>query len=199
MRQARDMASPNHNAHVNDWRLECETRGLDHDAHVNDYRHRHIPRDANGDPVYLILPPAIRADYERRISACEAAWKEGEPLAVSEAVAWTTLFRQVNPKWLDQAVFDLALSKRTPRQVERYRDAMKRSIRYQYVRNLNNEGEGVTWDEAYAEASILLEGTHAAGSVDTMKREYTKAAGDLKRGRGGRYHMLNDKRLRKPG
>ena len=33
-----------------------------------------IPRDSNGDPIFLVLPPAIQARYDRRMKRCERAW-----------------------------------------------------------------------------------------------------------------------------
>jgi hypothetical protein len=95
-----------------------------------------IPHDANGDPIFLILPPVLRARYDEKMAQCESAWREGEPLAVAEAQELTCLYRQPIPVWLGEAVVQLAVKRRTKKQAKRHREAQKNFARYSLVRDL---------------------------------------------------------------
>ena len=74
-------------------------------------------KDADGNPIFLILLDGVRASYERRMAACEEAWPAtGDPLVVSEALTWVFLHKQPVPAWLHDAVVKLAdKSKRAKR------------------------------------------------------------------------------------
>jgi hypothetical protein len=163
--------------------------------------HRGIPRDEHGVPVLFVLPPAMRARYDEKLARCEAAWREGEPLAIAEAATLSSLHRQPIPKWLEQAIIELAAKRRTPAQAKRCEEARKDWIRYTVVRDLKLGIPGIykpiaklSWDDAYAEASRVLQGTPAAGEESTMKRAYAAVRGDLGKGRHGKYFPLKDKR-----
>ena len=74
-----------------------------------DDAHRGIPRDAKGDPIFLILPPVMRARYDKQMAQCESAWRKGELLAVAEAAVRSQLYRQPIPAWLADAIVELAV------------------------------------------------------------------------------------------
>jgi hypothetical protein len=159
-----------------------------------DDAHRGIPRDAKGDPIFLILPPVMRARYDKQMAQCESAWRKGELLAVAEAAVRSQLYRQPIPAWLADAIVELAVKRRTPKQAKQYREAQKDLARYILVRDLKVGIPGhyepiadLTWEEAYAEASCMLEGTLAKGGEDTMKRAYEDVRNDLKAGHSGKY------------
>jgi hypothetical protein len=164
----------------------------------SDDGHAGIPDDENG---ILTLSAPDRVRYEERLAACAAAWREGESLAAAEAVVWVHLYRQSVPPWLADAVVELAIRRRTPAQAKRYEEARKDWIRYTVVRDLKLGVPGIygpiaklSWEDAYAEASRVLKGTHAAGEESTMKRAYAAVRGDLGKGRHGKYFPLKDKR-----
>jgi hypothetical protein len=172
----------------------------------DDDDHRGIPRDAEGNPIFLILPPATRERYEQQIAQCEAAWRGGEPLAVAEATTWTYLYRQPIPEWLERAIVELAIGRRTKEQAKRYLEAGKRMARYMAVRDLKTGMPGhydpiadVTWEEAFQLAAERLVGTSMAGSAETMKADYAKVKRDLKAKRSGKYFILKDWRYRNNG
>jgi hypothetical protein len=187
---------------------------------TDDDLHRNIPRDAEGNPIFLILPPTLRARYEEGMAECEAAWRGGEPLAVAEASTWAWLHRQPHPAWLEQATIDVIVGRRSKSQAKRYLENQIRMARYQKVRALKvgwagarcgtapdgrevrtlvKPAESITWDEAYARASELLEGTMAAGSAATMKADYSRVQRDLNAGRYYKYFELKDRRYRQNG
>ena len=96
-----------------------------------------IPRDAAGDPIFLILPDGIRASYDRKLAACEAGWRAtADPLAVSEAMIYVHLHRQPPPRWLTEAVAMLADDRRGKAHAKRALEAAADSMRYQVVRDL---------------------------------------------------------------
>ena len=169
--------------------------------------HAGIPRDANGDPVFLILPPVMRARYDEKMAQCESAWREGESLAVAEAIVLACIYRQPISSWLADAVVQLAVRRRTKTQAKRHREAQKNFARYSLVRDLKvgipglygPDDAGLTWPDAWNEASRLLEGTLAKGDDDTIKRAYADVKRDLKAGRSGKYFTLKDWRYRNNG
>lgn len=148
--------------------------------------HRGIPKDENGDPIFLVLPDGVRASYERKMTKCKAGWQAtGDPAFVSEAQVHIHLHRQPPPLWLSEAVIELAAKRRTKGYATRIINAAVRRMRYETVREAQQGG--MTWDAAYEAAAELLAGTDAKGAAGTMKDAYVEVAADLRNGRGGRY------------
>ena len=152
--------------------------------------HEFIPKDANGDPVFFILPPEIRADYDRKMSTCETGWREtGDPLFAAEAITWVTSFRQVPPPWLDDAVYAVAIKRRTPSQAKAARERAAHVMRYMAVhfaktRDKKLDGLPISWEAAYAHAEKVT-----ATSWETCRQSYMSVKRDLEAGRGGLYAM----------
>jgi hypothetical protein len=171
-----------------------------------------IPLDAERFPTFVILPPDVRRIYEEHMALCEAAWREGEPLAAAEAATWARLYRQPISEWLERAVVELAMGRRTSRQAQRYVQAHIRLERHLAVRDHKYEiawvdgamelrpRPDVTWDEAYERAAKSLAGTNAAADDLTMKKDYAQVRRDLDAGRfNGKYFFLKDWRYRYNG
>jgi hypothetical protein len=174
---------------------------------ADDDDHRGIPRDAKGDPIFLILPEGVRAKYQARMAACESAWREGEPLAVAEAVTRTHHHRQPIPAWLEQAVVELAMARRSDSQAKRHAESGLHLMRYMAVRDLKVGTPGqnrryippavrMSWEKAYEQAAEMLAGTAAAAEPATMKNSYQKVKRELKAGHSGQYFTLKDRRYR---
>jgi hypothetical protein len=168
-----------------------------------------IPRDAAGDPVFLILPDdRVRASYDRKLAACEAGWREtGDPAAVGEAAILVHSHRQPLPRWLTEAVVMLATNSRGKDPAKRALEAAADSLRYQAVRDAKagrragdlKGREKVSWEAAYGRAAEVLAPTFARGSADTMKRSYQKVKRDLREGRGARYFTPKIPNTTEPG
>lgn len=150
------------------------------------------------------------------MAACEAAWREGEPLAVAEAATWTHQYQQPIPAWLEQAIVELAMARRSDAQAKRHAESGLHLVRYMTVRDLkvgtpvgaSAPGQPgrytppavrMSWDEAREQAAELLAGTPAAGGADTMKRSYDIVKRDLKARHAGKYFTLKDRRYRHNG
>src|SRR5262245_28581972 len=87
---------------------------------INVRLHRNIPKDTNGAPIFLILPPKLRAHYESKMARYERGWNASrDPLFVTEAHTLTRLYRQPSPQWLDEAIWVLATSRRTAEHAKR--------------------------------------------------------------------------------
>jgi hypothetical protein len=159
--------------------------------------HPLIPRDANGDPVFLILPPGVQASYDRKMQNCEAGWRAtGDPWAVAEAHTLTTLHRQAPPAWLDDAVWALAVSRRTKAHAKRAREAAIRLMRYEAVRDAHHL-DGLSWEEACAQATkVYADNPDVAAEPDRMWKAYKRVKKDLRKGRGGLY--FTPKKQRRP-
>ena len=165
--------------------------------------HQHIPKDANGVPIFLILSDGTRASYERRMAACEAAWlATGDPLVIDEAQTWTFTHRQPIPSWLHEAVGQLAHGRRTKTHAKRAIERAVKFMRYQAVRDAHwpdgrSRPKKLSWPKSYERASEVLKGSSAAGEPSTMEDDYKEVIADLKNGRGGLYHVIKTRR-RKP-
>jgi hypothetical protein len=150
--------------------------------------HRHVPRDADGVPIFFVLSAEDRAVFDQQMALCEAGWRETrEPAFVGEAIMWAQLNRQPLPPWLNEAVHALAVVQRSPAHVKQERDADRHWKRYRLVREANERGR--SWMEAYGDAEDMLKGTDAAGESSTMKSSYVEVKADLQRGRYGRYQQ----------
>ena len=149
--------------------------------------HRDIPKDAKGEPIFLVLPDQMRARYERRLTQCEAGWRAShDPAFVSEAQILTHLHRQPPALWLSEAVIELAARRRTKGDATRILNNAIRQLRYKAVREAKAK-PGTSWNAAYAAASEALAGTGAAGEPRTMKGAYRDVNNDRKNARGARY------------
>jgi hypothetical protein len=171
--------------------------------------HQGIPRDANGVPIFLILPDDIRTKYERKIAACEKAWMQTkDPLAYIEATTWVWSHRQRMPTWLHDAIVRVGVDLRTPQQAENARDAYMHHQRYRAVMDVlydtvrtedgrfklvarrNSKGRPISKQKAYEAAAQICECDWPA-----VKRSYKRVKDDLKDGYGGRYHIMKLPRL----
>lgn len=155
-------------------------------ARQTDDDHTGIPRDADGVPVFLILPPAIRASYESKMARCERGWRATrDPAFIAEAKTWSHFHRQPDPLWLSEAVIELCAKRRTKGYKTRVHNAAIRQMRFEAVRDAVRDG--MLWKAAYAEAVEELANTRAAGKWPTMKKAYDNVMRDRKNGRGDRY------------
>jgi hypothetical protein len=144
------------------------------------------------------------------MAQCEAAWREGEPLAVAEAATLSRLYRQPIPAWLEQAIVELAMAGRSKRQAKRHVESRIHLERYEAVREfkigaLVSEGNmtlqlpAKSWDEAYECAAAMMAGTPMAGDIETMKASYCRVRRDLNAKHFGKYFTLKDWRYRNNG
>jgi hypothetical protein len=170
---------------------------MDDPSDESDDDHRGIPRDERGVPIFLILPPALRAKYEAQMEVCRKGWEAGETLAMAEATTLTFAHRQPIPAWLEAAIVKVAMARRPAAQARRHAELDKHFTRYRAVRSL--KAAGLTWDKAYARAAKRLANTFAAGTDDTMAASYKEVLREIKAGRTGQYFMLRDRRYRRNG
>jgi hypothetical protein len=148
--------------------------------------HRGIPRDAEGDPIYLILPPDMRAEYERKLAACRAGWEATrDPAAPMEALVLALNYRQPPQLWFVEAACAVMHRRRTRGYVTRRINATIRWMRFAAVRDAVRSG--LTWLAAYQDASDKLARTAARGEPGTMKAAYDEVIRDLREGRSALY------------
>ena len=82
--------------------------------------HRDIPKDENGDPIFLILPDGVRASYERKLRSAKAAWlATGDVGALRQAAVFIRTHRQPGPDWFFDALVMLTTNLRSDRDVQR--------------------------------------------------------------------------------
>jgi hypothetical protein len=159
--------------------------------------HERIPRDADGFPVYFILPAERQAQYDERMAACEAGWRDTrDPAFVGEATFWGYAYRQPAPSWLSDAVMMLAIEWRGQAHAARRPRSIVRLQRYRAVCDARQRG--LSWTRAYEDAVARLEGTDARGETATMKDDYCTVQADLKAGRIGVFEhpLLPNKETR---
>jgi hypothetical protein len=151
-----------------------------------DYSHEGIPRDSDGVPTYVILPPPDRAYYEERLASFERAWNATkDPAYYRQANTWVGCFRQPHPPWLIEAGDMLAAGQRTPKHDEDYADAQRHFLRYQRVRD--HIAAGLDEDRAISKAIEELAKMQAAASWYTVRDSYKKVLRELQANGLGRY------------
>jgi hypothetical protein len=178
------------------------TKGLNMPA-IQDTEIQEIPRDANGKPIFLILPPGVQASYDRKMKNCETGWTAtGDPWAVAEAHTWAHLHRQPSSAWLDDAVWALACQRRTKRHAKRAREAQIRIARYDTVRAARlikdpKTKKKLSWTKACElAAENLADKPDLAADSEKMWKAYKQVKKHLKEGRGGLYFTPKEQRRR---
>jgi hypothetical protein len=158
-----------------------------------DAPHRDIPKDANGDPVFLILPAGVKADYERRDRNNKETWlATGNPGALRKAALDIKHFRQPQPDWYVDAIVTILTNMISDRDVQRAKNNAMHSRRYQIVRDIKADA-----DAAGAEISIDEASERAAdrfktlGSFADMRQSYFKVQRALKKGLGGAFSTIH--------
>src|SRR5215831_2303763 len=98
-----------------------------------------MPATKTAKSQHLVLPGGVRESYDRKMRNCEAGWRAtGDPWAVAEAHTLTFLHRQVAPSWLDEAVWALAVKRRTKKYAKRAQERAIRFLRYEVVRDAHD-------------------------------------------------------------
>jgi hypothetical protein len=151
-------------------------------------RHQHIPRNADGIPVYFILPAENQAEHDEQMARCEAGWREtGDPAFIGEAIGFAQAYRQPLPHWLGDAVLALTIDRRNKGHVAQEHSAAARWRRYRAVCDARQRD--LSWTDAYEDAAAQLADTDARGEAPTMKASYVAVKADLRNGRHGRYEQ----------
>jgi hypothetical protein len=149
--------------------------------------HQGIPRDANDDPIFLILPPGVQESYDRKLSRCRAGWQAtGDPAFVIEAQIQTHLHRQPPLLWLTEAVVALATKRRTKGYAKRAFEAHIRWMRFDTLRTAKKHG--LRWlQDQIKSATEVAAGTNAEAErerAEDVKRNAKRRAEKIeKRGR----------------
>jgi hypothetical protein len=151
--------------------------------------HENIPKDADGNPIFLILPSDKRAKYERKMANHERAWHATkDPAYAVEAMMWARAYRQPLPGWLYAASIAIATKRRTKRDEERYFDAMRHRKRYETVCAFR--AAGLTLEKALDKAVGELAKGRAAASRSTIEASYKRVQRELRANRSGWYQPL---------
>jgi hypothetical protein len=150
--------------------------------------------DAAGGSNAAVLPPEVKADYDRQMAACETVWRATEePLAVAEALTLVYLFRQTLPAWVEAAAVSIIIDQRTAKQARRHRESMRHMWRYMYVHGFRKRN--IPLREAAERAQAVLKGTGIASvTVDEIIESYWKVRHDIEAGRQAEYFFLKDPR-----
>ena len=142
-----------------------------------DTLHQDIPKDANGDPVFFILPDDMRASYERKLRQCELGWQATNDSAfLTEAEILRHLHRQVSPLWLAEANIALHAKRRTKGHAKRAIETGIRWMRYDTLRTAKEHG--LHWLQHQAEAATrrsIEEKKRAAELVGDVEAKDEKA------------------------
>jgi hypothetical protein len=156
--------------------------------------HRDIPKDANGDPIFLILPDGVRASYERKLENAKRAWlATGDPGALRQAAAHIKFHRQPMPDWVFDALMTFLTGLRGDSDVKRAKNNAVHSQRYQVVRDEKADAEAapgieMSVDEASARAAAKFK---TLGSAEDLRRSYFKVRKALKQGLGGAFNTIH--------
>jgi hypothetical protein len=156
--------------------------------------HDNIPKDANGVPIFFILPDGVRATYERKLRSAKQVWlATRDPGALRQAAVWIKSHRQPEPEWFFDAIVTLLGGMRSDKDVQRAENNAVHSQRYQIVRDeradaLAATGIEISVDEASERAADKFK---KLGSWLDFKRSYYKVRGALKQGLGGAFNTIH--------
>jgi hypothetical protein len=142
---------------------------------IDEAAHAGVPRDADGVPIFLILPPGVRESYERKMAHCEAGWRAtGDPAFFAEASILMYLHRQPQPLWFAEAACTLAWKRRAEgkRFAKRVLDAHVHFLRYEMLRDAKEDG--LRWLQDW-----IKDATEKgdAARAEVLKRDAEKIAG----------------------
>jgi hypothetical protein len=172
-------------------------RGVPKDASGDDSwaNHDNIPTDAEGVPIFFILPPSVKARYERDVDkGSKRTWlATGDPGALRKAAYDIKHHRQPMPDWFFDAIVTILTNMRSSDDVKRAHFAFLHSRRYQVVRDrvakAADAGVKLSVDEASERASNALKGK--LGSTEDVKRSYYKVKKALNQGLGAAFNMIH--------
>jgi hypothetical protein len=154
--------------------------------------HDNIPKDANGDPIFLILPDGVRASYERKLKSAKDAWlATGDLGAIRQAAVYIKSYRQPQPDWYFDAIMTLTTNLRSDKDVQRAENNAVHSQRYQIVRDIMKDaaaGTELSVEDACERAANRFK---ALGSWLDFKRSYYKVRGALKQGLGAAFNTIH--------
>jgi hypothetical protein len=138
-------------------------------------------------PTRLLLLAAYQQErYDRYMRRCQQGWEAThDPAFAVEAQVAIDFEQRPPPPWLSEAIYDLAMERRSKEHVTRAQHALVRRKRYEAV--CDAKLAGMSWKAAYAHAAKALAETRARGSADSMKAAYIEVAEDIREGRADLY------------
>jgi hypothetical protein len=162
--------------------------------------HYHIPRGADGLPIFIILEPDVQQDFDAKMARCKLGWDADQhPGFVKEAQILVAVFHQTTPLWLSEAVIAVCERRQDEYKgkgpVGRAIQAAIRLMRYRAMLAVMPVGpasdvkteQRVGWRHIRKYAAQNLAGGPAQGRARTMKADYERVKNDFKYGRGGLY------------
>ena len=163
-----------------------------HDAAVATPAASALLAGAGSVSANLLVAPAamLQTPLGENLARCEAAWREGEPAAVAEAMTLLLFHGAPPPLWLEEAVVQIAVGRRTDQEAERHRELQRHWERYKLVCELHDKG--LTLEKAFEQTAKRF---HV--STSTVTTSYKMVKRDQKLGRAlGRYFNPADPRYR---
>jgi hypothetical protein len=148
-----------------------------------------IPPTVRDRPFFASLSPAEEEEFLRQQAEYEAAWhRTGDPEVLWNALLHVWGSRQTVPGWLVPEIGVVLMRNRTPQEIRRYRERMRKVRRYIIVRNLRRK---YTKDVALDRAVAMLAGEPASPQRETIERDYDDVRKDLeRRGRDSEFFYL---------
>ena len=157
-----------------------------------------IPHAVTDRPIFTELSPDEEQEFLRKQADYEAAYRNGEPLALFHALAHAWWSRQTVPGWLVPAIGNALMRTRTDKEAERERELMRQVRRYACVESLRRERHPtdarrkLPKDAALDLAVKLLRGEPAGGATrGRIEESYDEVRKSLEReGRESRFFYL---------
>jgi hypothetical protein len=148
------------------------------------------------------MTPELQNFIERELQALARSYVDGNASAVVSAVKWCDRYKHPLPSWASNAIVQL-LSGGRKTGVGRLAnsDEADRQNRIHYSRwdavkelrerrgELEAFGYRPTWEDAYANASEMLQNSEAAGSAEAIKRSYQIVERLFRSGKGARFYV----------
>jgi hypothetical protein len=153
--------------------------------------HRDIPKDAEGNPIFFILPDGIKASYERKLRSAKETWlATGDTGALRKAAYDIKHHRQtmVEADWFFDAIVTILANMRSDDDVRR---ARHNAVHRDRIADATAAGVKLSIDEASERAVNFLKDSAAIGTPEDMRRSYFKVKKALKQGLGGAFNTIH--------
>lgn len=131
--------------------------------------------------LQIVLPKISEEEREKRWRESDARSLEysrrlymhdKDPEMLLHAISILGHGRVTVPKWLASALYAEVAVGVSPHRIRVMENQQKDHVRWCKVRDALNRG--LSWPDAYADASVELEGTKAAGDDDAIKKSYSR-------------------------
>src|SRR5262245_17347064 len=136
-----------------------------------------IPLQVQDRPTFQPLSDDANDAFLRQQAEYEAAWRRTkDPEVLWFALLHVSWARQTIPGWLWPEIGVVLLRKRSPAEIRRFRERMRKVRRFILVRN--RRAKGLSKEKALNKAEALVQGDPGSQTWETIEQDYVEVKKD---------------------